>query len=195
MDSLDDYAAALNYLFAEVHPAEADPRTVAEVAAALSAAAPDDPLVPTAGEIDALRTGTATRPNPRHLDLLAGFFGVPVEYFHDAKLMAEVNEQIHLLTLIRDQGVRRVLICRRGSSEEDHDPVADRRMLIEVLERTAALDASGHARDESSLVTHEAAPPRRPVEGGTAPGPPPAPRRAGRRGRWWGRRRQPPDPR
>jgi len=65
-----------------------------------------------------LRKGERDNPTLRHLEALAGFFGVPPAYFFDDDLTDSVHDQLALLALLRDSDVRKVALRTSGLSRE-----------------------------------------------------------------------------
>jgi transcriptional regulator with XRE-family HTH domain len=108
-------AEKLEHLFKVVHPADRGPYTYEEVAQAIR-----DRGGPTisAAYIWQLRQGRRDNPTMRHLEALAGFFGVPVAYFFDDEQSRRVDEEIELLHAMRDAEVRDVALRTMQLSPE-----------------------------------------------------------------------------
>ena len=70
-----------------------------------------------------LRTGRRDNPTKRHLEALAGFFGVPPAYFFDDEQSTKIAEELALLGALRDAGVRDVALRAVTLSAEDRKSV------------------------------------------------------------------------
>lgn len=92
-------ADKLNHLYAAARPAGRKPFTDREVAAAINDRGGADI---SASYLNMLRTGRKTNPTMRHLEALAGFFGVPAAYFFDDAATAQVNEELRRLAQLRE---------------------------------------------------------------------------------------------
>lgn len=57
-----------------------------------------------------LRTGRRDNPTKRHLEALADFFEVPVAYFFDEKIGAEIGSELKFLSALRNAGVRHLAL-------------------------------------------------------------------------------------
>ena len=57
-----------------------------------------------------LRTGRRDNPTKRHLEALAAFFQVPVAYFFDEKIGAEIDAELKFLAALRNAGVRNLAL-------------------------------------------------------------------------------------
>jgi transcriptional regulator with XRE-family HTH domain len=126
--SLDSLADRLDHLFATVHPAGRGPYSNEEVAAAIREQG---------GEISGtyiwqLRKGKKDNPTKKHLEALAGFFGVPVVYFFEAAAARQVGAELETLKLLQDVKARRIGLRAVGLSERSMDTVAE--MLDRVRE-------------------------------------------------------------
>ncbi|MFI1105170.1 XRE family transcriptional regulator [Streptomyces melanogenes] len=82
-----------------------------------------------------LRTGRRDNPTKRHLESLAAFFQVPVTYFFDDAESARISEEIALLSVMRDAGVRDVALRAVTLSPDGLGIVRD---LIESIARREA---------------------------------------------------------
>ncbi|MGW6982588.1 helix-turn-helix domain-containing protein [Streptomyces sp. NPDC054932] len=65
-----------------------------------------------------LRSGRRDNPTRRHLEALAGFFGVPVAYFFDDTTASKVEAELAFVRRLRDSGVRRVATRVAGLSPQ-----------------------------------------------------------------------------
>ena len=115
-------ADRLNYLFETVHPGQAEPYSARYVATAISAAAAargDTRYEITHSYISLLRSGERDNPTRKHLEALADFFGVPVAYFFaDDEHARRIEEQVELLAVLCDAGVREMAFRAAGLSPE-----------------------------------------------------------------------------
>jgi len=57
-----------------------------------------------------LRTGRRDNPTKRHLEALANFFQVPLTYFFDEKIGAEIDSELKFLGALRNAGVRNLAL-------------------------------------------------------------------------------------
>src|SRR5262245_63976770 len=57
-----------------------------------------------------LRTGRRANPTVQHLTALAFFFGVPVAYFLDDDVAKNVDDQLELLSTLRDARVTEIAL-------------------------------------------------------------------------------------
>jgi transcriptional regulator with XRE-family HTH domain len=124
-------ADKLNHLFKTVHPAAAGPYSNEEVAVAIR-----DRGGPTisATYIWLLRKGQRDNPTLKHVEALAGFFGVPPAYFFDDDTAAAVNAELELLTAMKDLGVQRVALRVAGLSPKSLDSIAEMIGRVRELE-------------------------------------------------------------
>jgi transcriptional regulator with XRE-family HTH domain len=124
-------AEKLNHLFEAVHPATRGPYSNEEVAAAIR-----DQGGPTisATYIWLLRRGQRDNPTLKHLDALAGFFGVPAAYFFDDATAAAVNAQLDMLNVMKDAGVQKVALRVAGLSPRSLDSIAEMIDRVRELE-------------------------------------------------------------
>src|SRR5690348_11162592 len=93
------FAARLDHLFRTVHPQNRGEYSYREVAKAI-----EDAHGPTisASYLQQLRTGAKDNPTKRHIEALAGFFGVPAAYFFDDGAAARIDDELLLLAALRD---------------------------------------------------------------------------------------------
>src|SRR5207253_7194966 len=82
-----------------------------------------------------LRKGLRDNPTKRHLEALAQFFGVPTAYFLDDDV-AGLNDQLELLSALRDGGVRSVALRAAGLSVQSLDAI---RGMVEDARRMEGL--------------------------------------------------------
>jgi transcriptional regulator with XRE-family HTH domain len=64
-----------------------------------------------------LRKGLRANPTKAHLEALARFFGVNPSYFFDESSEADIEGQLALLAVLRDDGVRAIALRSSGLSE------------------------------------------------------------------------------
>lgn len=84
-----------------------------------------------------LRTGKRTNPTKRHLEALAAFFDVPVAYFFDDTIGAEIDAELELLGALRNAGVRNLALRALDLSPLGLATITD---MIEVV---ASREAKG----------------------------------------------------
>ncbi|WP_218005265.1 helix-turn-helix domain-containing protein [Actinomadura macra] len=143
----DDVAAPplarkVDYLFRRMHPDERGPYSLQEAAAAIEELTGEKISHNTLWK---LRTGKHDNPTKRVLEALAAFFGVPPSYFFDDEVFRTVEEQIELLTLLRDTGVRGAHL----RSFLQLSPEAQQ-MVGELIESTARLERRARPDDADS---------------------------------------------
>jgi transcriptional regulator with XRE-family HTH domain len=102
-------ADKLNHLFAHYRPRDGQEYSNEQVAAAISARGE---VKISQSYIWQLRKSKKDNPTYKHLQALAGFFGVPVSYFFDDEVTDRVDQQLQKL---RSEQVRLNAIA--GSSE------------------------------------------------------------------------------
>jgi len=135
---LDAFGERLNRLFEVVHPPDRGPYTNQEVAALLR-----ERGGPTLSHVYLwqLRTGRRDNPTRRHLEGLAGFFGVPVAYFFDDETAAKVSEELEIIRRMRESGVQRVAARAAGLSPQSVEQVL---ATIEHIRRREGLDSGSN---------------------------------------------------
>ncbi|WP_207400927.1 helix-turn-helix domain-containing protein [Actinomadura roseirufa] len=102
-DGVPPLARKIDYLFRRMHPSGRGPYSLQEAATKVEELTGEKISHNTLWK---LRTGKHDNPTKRVLEALASFFGVPPSYFFDDEVFRAVEEQIELLTLLRDTGVR-----------------------------------------------------------------------------------------
>jgi transcriptional regulator with XRE-family HTH domain len=65
-----------------------------------------------------LRTGQRANPTRRHLESLAGFFGVPISYFFDDEVAARIDADLDLIVTLGDSAVRQLALDAAGLSPD-----------------------------------------------------------------------------
>lgn len=140
-ESRDVLAAKLDRLFRTVRPGGGEREfSYREVARAIEEGGE---VTISASYLHQLRTGLKDNPTVKHLEAIAGFFGVPASYFLDGRVQAEVDAQLRLLVAMRDAGVREVALRAQGLSARSLAVVAD---LIERTRELEGLDSPARAR-------------------------------------------------
>jgi transcriptional regulator with XRE-family HTH domain len=137
-------ADKINHLFATVKKADGSRFTNDEVAATmrehltrLGGNSADGPRI-SGAYLSALRKGARTNPTKSILEALAAFFQQsPAYFFPDAKSKA-IAEELQLLQLLADAGVKRVAMRLGGLSD---DSLRDIGALVERVRALEGLDA------------------------------------------------------
>lgn len=131
-DEMPPLARKVDYLFRRMHPVDRGPYSLQEAAIAIEEQTGEKVSHNTLWK---LRTGKHDNPTKRVLEALATFFGVPPSYFFDDEVFRAVEEQIELLTVLRDTGVRSAQLRSflRLSPEAQQ-------MVGELIESTARLE-------------------------------------------------------
>ena len=131
-------ATKVNHLFTVVRPANGDEYTFEEVADAIKAQG--GPTI-SATYLWQLRKGLRDNPTKRHLEALAGFFGVPPAYFFDDTEADRINAELALLSALRDAPVRHIALRARGLSARSLEAISD--MVDRVRELEGLPDPAG----------------------------------------------------
>ena len=131
-------ATKVNHLFTVVRPANGDEYTFEEVADAIKAQG--GPTI-SATYLWQLRKGLRDNPTKRHLEALAGFFGVPPAYFFDDTEADRINAELALLSALRDAPVRHIALRARGLSARSLEAISD--MVDRVRELEGLPDPTG----------------------------------------------------
>jgi transcriptional regulator with XRE-family HTH domain len=124
-------AAKLNRLFRTVAPRGGGEYTFEEVAEAIRAKG--GPTI-SATYLWQLRKGVRDNPTKRHLEALAGFFGVPPAYFFDSAETERINAELDLLTALRDAPVRQIAMRANGLSTKSLQAIAEMVDRVRELE-------------------------------------------------------------
>ncbi len=77
-----------------------------------------------------LRTGRRDNPTKRHLEALAEFFQVPVAYFFDEQIGAEVDSELKFLGALRNAGVQHLALRALELSPAGLTTITD---MLEVI--------------------------------------------------------------
>lgn len=133
----------LDNLFRTVHPSERGEYTFEEVAEEIRARG--GPTI-SATYIWQLRKGIRDNPTKKHLEALAGFFGVPPAYFFDNEAAARIDAELDLLVALRDGPVRELALRAFGLSA---DSLATIRSMVERVRELENLpEHQGEAADK-----------------------------------------------
>ena len=133
-------AAKVDHLFRTVRPRTGGEYTFEEVAEAIRAKG--GPSI-SATYLWQLRRGQRDNPTKRHLEALAGFFGVPPAYFFDDAEAERINAELALLDAMRDTPVRQIALRASGLSAKSLETIAemiDRVRELEGLPDSATRD-------------------------------------------------------
>lgn len=93
----------------------------------------------TPNHIRAMRTGRRSNPSFRLLAGLAEIFRVPLDYFVDDSVAAEIEESLQALVAMRDTGVQQIMMRAHGVSAESLGSVL---ALLDQIRRIEGLDTS-----------------------------------------------------
>lgn len=131
-------AHKIDRLFRTLQPAGRGEYTYQEVADAVRAAG--GPTI-SATYVWQLRRGLRDNPTRKHLEALAGFFGVPASYFFDDDV-TRIDGELDLLAALRDQGVRHLALRSAGLSSDSLS------VLAEMVERVRQLEGLRENEDD-----------------------------------------------
>ncbi|MCR3751799.1 helix-turn-helix domain-containing protein [Lentzea californiensis] len=132
-------AARVDHLFRTVRSDDGGEYTFEEVAEAIRAKG--GPTI-SATYLWQLRKGVRDNPTKRHVEALAGFFGVPPAYFFDAAEAARIDAELTLLNALRDAPVRQLALRARGLSDKSLATIADMVERVRELEGLPQEDGS-----------------------------------------------------
>ncbi|MEA5366724.1 helix-turn-helix domain-containing protein [Amycolatopsis sp., V23-08] len=124
-------AAKLDHLFGVVRPAGGDEYSFEQVADAIRARG--GPTI-SATYLWQLRKGLRDNPTKRHLEALAGFFGVPAAYFFDESEAERIDAELTLLSALREAPVRQIALRARGLSPKSLETISDMVDRVRELE-------------------------------------------------------------
>jgi transcriptional regulator with XRE-family HTH domain len=136
----EDLAAKLDRLFRTVVPRGGGEFSFEEVAEAIRAKG--GPTI-SATYIWQLRKGVRDNPTKRHLEALAGFFGVPPAYFFDSAAAARIDAELALLTALRDAPVRQIALRANGLSAKSLTAIAE---MVDRVRELEGLESSPDAK-------------------------------------------------
>lgn len=145
------FAERLDHLFRTVHPQGRGEYSYREVARGI-----EDHGGPriSASYIHALRSGAKDNPTMRAVEGLATFFGVPIAYFFDDSQAQRINDELELLTALRDAGVRQIALRAVGLPPEGLESI---RQMVELARNVSGLRNGGSTladAAEDSPQTH-----------------------------------------
>ncbi|MCX4858230.1 helix-turn-helix domain-containing protein [Streptomyces canus] len=133
-------AHKLDHLFKTVHPKNRGEYTYEEVAQAIQGSG--GPTI-SASYIWTLRKGKKDNPTMKHLEALAGFFGVAPAYFFSDESSERIAAQLELIETIRDNDVVEVATRASGLSVETLKTIKGFIERARQLEGLADSEASG----------------------------------------------------
>ena len=123
-------AEKIDRLFSTVHPAKGEYSHEGVASAIRKSGGPTI----SATYLWQLRKGLRDNPTKRHLEALAGFFGVSPAYFFDDEVAERIDAELSLLAAMRDASVRNVALRASGLSTESLQTIA------EMIERVRKLE-------------------------------------------------------
>lgn len=124
-------AARLERLFRSVRPRGKAEYSCEDVAAAVRA---DGGPTISGTYVWQLRKGLRDNPTKRHLEALAGFFGVSPAYFLDDGAAARIDAELDLLMALRDAPVKQIALRAVGLSPESLATITDVIERVRILE-------------------------------------------------------------
>lgn len=124
-------AAKLNRLFSTVAPRGGGEYTYEDVAEAIRNKG--GPTI-SATYLWQLRKGLRDNPTKRHLEALAGFFGVPPAYFFDSAEAERIDAELALLAALRDGPVRQIAMRANGLSAKSLEAITEMVDRVRELE-------------------------------------------------------------
>lgn len=128
--ALSTLSERLNHLFVTVHPKDRGPYSNEEVAAAIR----ERGGAISGAYIWQLRTGKKDNPTLKHLEALAGFFGVPPAYFFDDATAMKVGADLETLKLLQDVNARKIGLRTIGLSGRSQQQIGEMVARIRELE-------------------------------------------------------------
>ncbi|WP_237774474.1 helix-turn-helix domain-containing protein [Actinosynnema sp. ALI-1.44] len=133
-------AAKVDHLFRTVRPHSGKEYSFEEVAETIRSGG--GPTI-SATYLWQLRKGLRDNPTRRHLEALAGFFGVPPAYFFDATTTSQVDAELALLAALRDASVRQIALRASGLSAKSLGAIT------EMVERAREIEGLPDERDKA----------------------------------------------
>ncbi len=127
-------AQKLDRLFRTMHSGGRSEYTYREVATRIREQGGPRKMSPT--YLWQLRTGLRDNPSRRHLEALAAFFGVPVTYFFDDVVTAQIDADLDLVRALRDAPIRTIAVRAADLSPEGLSAIAD---MVEHVRRLEGL--------------------------------------------------------
>ncbi|GAA1490931.1 helix-turn-helix domain-containing protein [Brachybacterium sacelli] len=144
-DDLPNLAERLDLLFRTVPRSSHDSELHSSASVAKELQQQNIQVTP--NHIRALRTGRRGNPSFRLLAGLAEIFQVPLDYFVDESVSAEIQESLQALVAMRDTGVQQIMMRAHGVSTESLGPVLS---LLDQIRRMEGLDTSGEQEDTNA---------------------------------------------
>ena len=130
------FAEKLDHLFRQVKSPNGDEFTYDEVVTGIrDRGGPEGSSISTS-YLWQLRRGTRTNPTLRHMESIAGFFGVSPAYFLDDEAFRRIEEQLQTIAMLRDQSVHQVAARAAGLSPNSLQAIAE---MIESARRIEGL--------------------------------------------------------
>lgn len=102
-----------------------------------------------AAYLSQLRNGKRDNPSARHLNALASLFAVPISYFFDSDVAEKINNDLKLLSAIRDSDVQAIALRAHGLSPEG---LASVKGIIDHIRKVEQLPDEG---DPTDAVEHD----------------------------------------
>ncbi|MGC1208821.1 MAG: helix-turn-helix domain-containing protein [Ornithinimicrobium sp.] len=131
-----ELATQLNHLFATIPQPDGTEYTNKAAAEALTA----DGVHVSAQHLWHLRTGRADNPSFKLLAGVARLFGVPIAYFSDPEVEAQVQSELATLAALREAGVKSLLNRAHGVSPQNMKHIEG---ILDQIRRVEGLDATG----------------------------------------------------
>lgn len=97
-----------------------------------------------AAYLSQLRNGKRDNPSARHLNALASLFAVPISYFFDRDTADKINNDLRLLSAIRDSDVQAIALRAHGISPEG---LASVKGIIDHIRKVEQLPDEGDPTD------------------------------------------------
>jgi len=132
-EGVPDLAAKLNRLFETIPRPGGGPYTNEAAAKALSTAG----VTVSAQHMWYLRTGKRDNPSFRLLEGVAGLFGVPLSYFSDPEVEAQIAAELSALAALRDSGVKSLLMRTHGVSPRNMEHLG---AILDQIRKLEGLD-------------------------------------------------------
>jgi len=107
-----------------------------------------------AAYLSQLRNGKRDNPSARALGALAALFAVPINYFYDQDIAEKINNDLRLLSAIRDADIEAIALRAHGLSPEG---LASVKGIIDHIRKVEQLPDEGEPADGT-----EQEPPARP---------------------------------
>jgi transcriptional regulator with XRE-family HTH domain len=96
-----------------------------------------------------LRRGLRDNPTKKHLEALAGFFGVPPSYFFDEDESERIDAELDLLAALRDASVRQVALHASGLSTQTL------RAITDMIDRARQIEGLDDQNDSNGTEDEE----------------------------------------